>query len=280
MITQNILKISNKDYHAHEALSRSSLMAFERSPRHFFAQRYAEEKSPSPEMLLGSLVHTLCLEPQLLDDEWAIEQEVDGRTKEGKAYKEQFKIESKGKQVVDAKTYVRACEMKASLETNEDYIRLLLGAYVERSIFFEDPDTGLQLKARPDFFTENYAGDLKTSRDARADKFSRDAVDSGYYAQAAMVIDALKSVGVDVNVFVFAVVENTAPHPAGLYLTTPDCIEYGRRRYKAICRKMHDYFNELESKGLARDSVVNYAGYGVQSLYLPAWAATQSFGEP
>ena len=59
--------MNNKEYHASPAVSNSKLSRFLESPRLMNTPR---KKTPS--LRWGSLVHTIILEPQLIDGEWAV----------------------------------------------------------------------------------------------------------------------------------------------------------------------------------------------------------------
>lgn len=79
-----IHNLSNADYHAHPAVSSSQLKHMLRTPAHFKAS-LETSKEPSDAMKLGSLVHTLLLEPHLVDYEYTVMPKFDRRTKQGKA---------------------------------------------------------------------------------------------------------------------------------------------------------------------------------------------------
>src|SRR6185369_8534287 len=79
--------ISNEEYHSSNGISRTSLMLLNKSPYHFWYEKLSgefEKKEQTPAMNLGSAFHTLLLEPELFDKEFAVMAKVDKRTKDGK----------------------------------------------------------------------------------------------------------------------------------------------------------------------------------------------------
>lgn len=79
-----IHNLSNADYHAHPAVSSSQLKHMLRTPAHYLAAIH-RPKLATDSMHLGSLVHTLLLEPHMVDDEYTVMPKFDRRTKQGKA---------------------------------------------------------------------------------------------------------------------------------------------------------------------------------------------------
>src|SRR5258708_9414314 len=71
MTKLGVQKVSNADYHSGPGLSSSDLKKILKSAAHFKASKENPE-APSNEMLFGSLVDTMILEPELLDAEFAI----------------------------------------------------------------------------------------------------------------------------------------------------------------------------------------------------------------
>ena len=67
MITTDL---SNRDYHAHPAISKSGLDLISRSPAHY---RYRAPKEPSRAMEIGTAIHTALLEPDRYAAEYVID---------------------------------------------------------------------------------------------------------------------------------------------------------------------------------------------------------------
>lgn len=146
--------IPNHEYHADKlALSRSKLLNMGVCPAYFYA-KYDEHKEQTPQMALGSLVHTLFLEPHLFESDYIIEPEADGRTTEGKKIKGKFKEEFEEKKLVNpaltaikVDSYDTAQRMVESLRKNPRVEEILQREHEnEVSIFWEQPVVEYQIK--------------------------------------------------------------------------------------------------------------------------------------
>lgn len=122
-----------------------------------------------------------------------------------------------GRVPVHADDHAKAEAMVSAVRRHETAGPLFAGGRAEVSLFAEDPETGVRLRARPDWWTEVDGRatfvDLKTTVTAEPDAFTRKATrDFGYHVQAAFYrrVAALLGLG-DVR-FLFVAVEKTAPH--------------------------------------------------------------------
>ena len=78
-------------YHAVDALSKSMMSKILKSPAHYRAA-LEEHQEPTKAMQMGTAIHTAVLEPHLYSQVVAVvPPDIDGRTKEGKAWKEAHK---------------------------------------------------------------------------------------------------------------------------------------------------------------------------------------------
>lgn len=253
-----------EDYHLSPGVSRSKLWTFKESPARYQFEYLSDakpEKKSSPAMLLGSAVHTLTLEPQIFDETFAVAPEVDKRTKLGKEVWEAFCLTAENKSVLSTEVYDKALNIKNSLLLNEVFCDLLDGAKIEKSIYFRHEPTGIICKSRPDIWTSKILVDLKTTRSATYRSFQRDAYDSGYFLQAGMAFEALKSIGERPEGFVFACVETEEPYLTGIYLLDDQAIQFGIDMFNALMKKFATCIEKHE-----------WPSYGVQHLCIPAYA--------
>jgi hypothetical protein len=209
-ISGNMLieKMSNTEYHAHPNFSSSQLKEMLRSAAHFKANcltpevseddvaedDVAEESKQNGDMLLGTLVHCLFLEPEAFGSDFVISEKFDRRTKIGKAEYAAFHEANADKTIVTQEMIDRANGMVNTLHSHPIY-QLMQNNYgmAEASIFFKEPISDLQLRVRPDWhippcanFPNGLIIDLKTTEDARPDAFSRTCANFGYDLSAAM----------------------------------------------------------------------------------------------
>lgn len=117
-----IQRISNDEYHQDKKyLTGSSLAHYAKCPKLYKAWLDGELPSmDSNAFTLGSLVHTITMEPQKLESEWVILEKMDKRTL---VYKEaSSEAALSGKKVTDSATYSQACFMRDSL-LEDEFIR-------------------------------------------------------------------------------------------------------------------------------------------------------------
>jgi hypothetical protein len=101
------------------------------------------------------------------------------------------------------------------------------------SLYWTDTDTGVRCRARPDQVTADaLVVDLKTTQNASADAFQRDAWKYRYHVQAAFYLDALRTLRHPAESFVFIAVEKEAPYLVQVFVATDEFIDAGRVAYK------------------------------------------------
>lgn len=231
--------ISNELYHASSAISRSSLMLMLKSPFHYKNKDLVEFKE-SKSMRIGSMVHTLVLEPHLFDSEYVLQPDFNKRTKDGKEKFASWSESVKGKVIADASEIEIAKLMTDSVTSNSQSKALLKDALVEQSIFWKDEKTGINLKARPDAWRGDLVIDLKTTKDARPRKFLYSCLDYGYFMQAAMIRESLRSIGQDMKSYVIICVENSAPYAHAIFVLEEAAIDYGYNQFRFCLDKLHE----------------------------------------
>jgi hypothetical protein len=237
-ITPGIYDISNDEYHASEGISRSAISELKKSPLHYYYRYLSHERPPqkqSSAMAIGSAVHTLVLEPNNFNKEFAIMKEINLRTKAGREAKEQFKLESAGKIFIKEEEFNTASAIAQSILEHSKTQKLLQQAMVEKSIYWVDEETDLLCKARPDVWnpTINIICDLKTSNDPSPDAFVYAVKRNDYHIQAAMQVDGvLLTTGEKIDSFTFIAAPNEPPYKPYFYVLPDEVIEQGRREYK------------------------------------------------
>lgn len=257
--------MTNAEYHASGAVSKSTLDMVHRSPAHY---KYCKDnpREQTESMLLGSVVHKLVLEPSTFAAEYAVAPECDKRTKEGKAAWAEFQNAlGDGVQAITAPMYERALLMRDAVQSHTIAARLLTDGKAEESFFWEQE--GIKCSCRPDWLRNNgLCVDLKTTQNASPDAFTRDAYNYRYYVQAWWYINGLKQCGVDAHDFVFIAVESNPPYSVCVYAA--DELYYKLGETEAM-EDFRTYKECLESG--------NWYGYDkspeVHSLSLPDYIA-------
>jgi exodeoxyribonuclease VIII len=262
--TNGVHDIDNDTYHSNKALSRSALWKFKKTPYHYWSEYINKSYTPldmTPSLILGDLVHTLALEPLEASKRYAVAPNVDKRYKEGKAMWKEFVEQAGDRQVVTVDQNEAAKEMAATLLADDIFPELVEGAQIEKSIFFTHEATGLQCKVRPDAWVGSVITDLKTTADATYRSFQHSALKYGYFLQAGMMHQALKSLNIELDQFVFACVENTEPYAVATFILDDEAIDYGV-----------SMFNDLMFRMAACIETNTWEAYGLQSLSVPAYA--------
>jgi hypothetical protein len=256
--------LSNEDYHGSTGLSRSALMLYQKSPRHYYEAYLNPERikpEPTDAMIKGELVHTLCLEPHKTIERFAVLPELDKRTKAGKQAFEEFCIINEGKQYIKPDVYESCKAIADSFQRNTLFNALLLDARIEKSLYFTHKETGIQCKVRPDVWNYTIVADLKTTADASYKAFQGSAYKYGYFLQAGMIHEALKSIDIDMQKFVFACVETSSPYVTALYDCDGDAIQFGVKLFNTLMYRFSEHYEKDE-----------WPDYGYQTLSVPAWA--------
>jgi hypothetical protein len=212
-------------YHSTEGISRSSLMAFKRSPMHYWHEHlnpgYVKPK-PSEEMIFGNACHSWVLEPHTFHERYRAYEKKERRSKAGKQYYEGERLAAAGTNRI--LLAVEHCEqikaMGLAIDNNEMAAQLLGGGKVEHSLFWKDDETEILCKARPDVWhpEKNIIVDLKTTNDASPEAFRRDCFKYGYLLQAVFLYEGIKHCAETlIEDFVFVCVEKTPPYAIGCY---------------------------------------------------------------
>lgn len=262
--------MTNAEYHARSEISKSDLDLLAKSPYLLKLKKdglYKSEATPS--QILGSAVHKLVLEPNDFINEFAIEPDLDKRTKDGKAEFEKFVSENQGKMILKADIFETAKIISECVLNMQGTANFLKDGKAEQSYFSEFD--GIKVKCRPDFYNENLGliVDLKTTSDGSPNGFMKSIANFNYHIQTAFYSDIMQSLGKKVNKFLFIAVETKEPYLVGFYELDLAGIEKGRERYKELlnlwkwCVENNNYFQYGDFK----DGKFN----PVKTLNLPTW---------
>lgn len=266
----------NEEYHAHPALSSSGFKLLARSPAHYYAAYLDPKREPRKQtaaMRLGTICHTATLEPHRFDDLLCVLPEgLDRRTNVGKAL--WAEIEASGKEPLTAEEFKRTRSMADAARAHPISVALFttFKAKTEVSIFWTDPQTGVNLKVRPDIMAEprkvaprGYIADLKTTGDASAEEFARQAWNLDMHLAAALYpMGFMAAFGTqEPPEFLWLAQEKDAPFANQVFVCTEELSAYGRKEV----RRLLDIFAECQASG-------KWPAYSTKPsmLSVPAWA--------
>lgn len=272
MIMPGIYKnLSNNDYHGDKSsLSRSSIKDFHRNPRYYWSMHLNDarpERTQTREMIIGSAFHTLVLEPEKFNSEYAVEPPKVLLKDVGRELYDEYKkhceeLEDSSLIVLSLDEYNNLNSMKEAVNKSNIVMELLTGGEIETSFFWEDEDSGMTIKARPDVLHSNMIVDLKTINDASFYSFQRSMVDGWYHVQGAMVRDAVRQLkDVEINRVINVCVEKKYPYCIGVYIIDEAAIDHGEELYKGVLLNM-------------KSCIINndFEGFKPQIVGLPKWA--------
>jgi hypothetical protein len=267
---------TNAEYHADfSAVSNSMKEAFIESPalyRGMYVTRTIPRKPPTPAMVLGSVTHTLLLEPERFDLEYTVAPE-SCRERRGKAWEMTVEsAECDGTTPILSSYFQDGLRMAEEVKAHPTAWKLLSSPHgvAERSIRWKDPITGLLLKCRPDLLINDAHRpdvidiNVKTAADPTPEGFAKAVANFGYHRQEAFYGDGIEqAIGKPCH-SIFVVVGNSEPYDAFVYQLAVADLTLGR---------------EQNAKALARLSECHETGRWIapgqdeiQILELPRWA--------
>lgn len=261
-----IYDISNEDYHNSEGISRSGLVLFKKSPKHFWHQYLNplinKDEDETNAKTFGHALHLKILEPLLFENEFCISPKFDRRTNIGKELFRQWEADNTNKKIITTENYEKILEMSESIKNDKYANQLIIKSDIEKSIYWIDEDTGILCKARPDIIKNNIICDLKTTEDACDQSFMHSAYKYNYHIQAAMIKDGFEKVTNEkITQIVIIAVEKNPPYAVKNYIFDETAIEKGRQEYKELLIK---YKNSLINN--------KWDGYEPSYLFLPKYA--------
>lgn len=265
-------EMSNADYHAHKAISKSDLDAARKSGKHLYDKLYGPPRESTAAFDMGTVVHASAL-PGEDAGEIAVRmpEGMKKTTKEGKA----FVAEHQGKIILNSSDAYAIDQMMLSLREHPFSASLVNGELkgkAEQSFFCTDTETGLELKARPDFILDDCSLilDLKTTADASPKGFQSSIARYRYFVQASHYLDCIEAAtGTRPQAFLFVVVEKTRPFSTAVYMADQPMIDLGKQHAREDLNNIAQW--------IADD---NFPGYSerVEEISLPKWMLPKEDG--
>ena len=256
--------LTNAEYHASPAISKSGLDLIRKAPA-LYAYRRENPQEQTPAMRLGSLTHTVVLEPEVFAHSVIARPEgIDRRTSAGKLAWAEFEVQAEGREIITNEEGAKLAAIRDAVRSHPAAAKALAGSpTIEQSIFW-DAD-GIACRCRPDAVTERgVIVDLKTTRDASPEGFAKSILAYRYHVQAAFYSDGYRAAfGEDPRGFVFVAVETEAPYLMAVYVASEAMMQRGRVDYQTDL----DTFRRCQESG-------TWPGYSdaLLTIDLPKWA--------
>jgi len=200
------------------------------SPSHY---RHALENPPeqTPAMLMGRATHTAVFEPERFQLEYAV-WSASRRTNAYKEFAEE--CEAQGRDVLRDDEYETVLAIRDSVRSTAPIDGLLEKGRAETSLFWRNPQTGMECKGRLDWIaSERAILDLKTTTSIDEGWFSQQAWKMKYFHQAAMYREgyAVSSGRGIILPFGIIAVERKPPHACRLFWLDEDAMERAHDEY-------------------------------------------------
>lgn len=246
-----IYDISSKEYHAdNTAISRSMLMQFKRSPLHYWYNYIKPQKTEctsTDAMIFGNAVHTMLLEPEKFYETYFVLEKLDLRKASDKEKHAELLELNKGKIALKREEYEKIISMKEAFINHPKASKIIHQGKIEQSFFWEDNDTGMLCKARPDIYKGNIIIDLKTTMDASELSFRSSTYKYGYYLQAAMAQEAFKALNEEeMDSFIFIAIEKEPPYAIAIYIIDQASIDKGVKEFKQLLASLKECMEKDE----------------------------------
>lgn len=241
-----IIKNSNADYHKGEGLSSTGLKKILKSPAHFLADKL-NPPDPKPEMIRGSIVHSLILEPETFQNEYFVGTGFSDRG----ATKAYVKLceENPGKIVINEKELENANKIVATfgkhVEQNPLLQKFMTG--VKEMSFYWEHKNGVLCKARPDILNpDGVIVDIKTAYDGSLNGFTKALGDREYHISGAHYIEGVTQackqapnpfIKVMPTKFTMVVIETSEPYPVSIYTLSPMALRMGANQAEEAIEK-------------------------------------------
>tara|TARA_R100000697_G_C5448613_1_gene197007 strand:- start:19 stop:822 length:804 start_codon:yes stop_codon:yes gene_type:complete len=255
-INQNI---TNEDYHGdREYESSSTLKLYLKDPKEYhnrYILKLPREEKYKSAYDFGSYIHSLILEPEKVDDEYAI---FEGASRRGNAYKE-FKAENEGKIIITRSQFLQAQAILEAYTEHELASSMVTRGKAEQTLCVELE--GMKIKVRADYVKYGQIIDVKTTSDP-VDRFAvgKTVVRFDYDLSAALYVDAFTKYFGNEFEFYFLFI-NKMSNEIEVLKASKNLLENGRRKYK----------KSIQLLKKARETG-KYFEEGIQEVDIPSWA--------
>lgn len=219
--------MTDATYRSATGLSQSSIKEFLISPAHYLAST-EQVREATKAMNFGSAFHAhlLSADPEAM---YAVKEKVDGRSKLGKEYNDNFAIQNQGKIIIDQDDLELITAMGASVMAHPEANRLMTGlTHKEVALFgtFKAQTDEVRLKGLVDGYNESTGEiiDLKTCEDASPAGFRKAIWDRRYDIQNAQYAFLMENAGKPFTSFTFICVEKKPPFACAVYQISPDSL--------------------------------------------------------
>lgn len=308
-----VVKDTMKEYNSKKMIRSSHLKAALKSPLSFmyaYEETFPEKRKACFD--LGTFAHMAFLEPELFE-RVAVAPDVNLSTKKGVAEMINFYKSLSGKrmnrffldkwkiddlklrmnnhkekccfEIIDPEhfTIIRALKNNYYWYGGGIIPMLLKGAISETSFYGTDPETGLEIKVRPDFFnTEENIGvnaviSYKTTRADSIGKFSYDCAKHMYELSEGMYQEVMSEVtGRNFNVTIMIMLQTVPPFQPAVLFWSPEDLQNGKYKYRQALSIVKECFDK-KSFQIGFDAKAPEGQCGIIDFELPDWSKKEIY---
>lgn len=272
--------LSNDAYHGSFGYGSTTLKILSEKTKAHMDYHLKQPNEYTDATLTGQVVHTLAMEPEKFDLEFAVrpldlkrpsitqfkaKNPSDTTLKQIEAWQNwQRKLDKRTE--VTAEIHEKALKMATKLRQHPQVGKFLKEGVAEQSIYYwynpeswdDNNDYRIMCRVRPDWIIPGHSClfDIKTTRDASFSGFMRQAKKLSYHMSAAMYLDGVNRCReflafakvIAFTQFVWICVENEPPYEVASYELTEKDREEGQQLYHALVRKL-DQYNRSDWQG-------------------------------
>ncbi|MGO0159997.1 PD-(D/E)XK nuclease-like domain-containing protein, partial [Salmonella enterica] len=245
--------IPNEAYHAGPGVSKSQLDDIADTPAIYLWRKNAPVDTEKTKSLdTGTAFHCRVLEPEEFSKRFIIAPEFNRRTSAGKEEEKTFLEECARTGI----TVLTAEEGRKIELMYQSVMALPLGqwlvesaGYAESSVYWEDPETEILCRCRPDKIIPEFHWimDVKTTADIQ--RFRTAYYDYRYHVQDAFYSDGYRAQFGEIPTFVFLVASTTAEcgrYPVEIFMMGEDAKLAGQREYRRNLQTLAECLNNDE----------------------------------
>jgi len=241
-----------------DAVNWSTLKEMRRSPRHYEHRRRVPREDKAS-LIFGRCAHTLILQPERFELDYAV---FEGETRRGKAW-DAFKEEHADKSIIKRSELEQCAAVRDAVLAHPIASQYLAGGRAEYAVDWVDPVTGLRCKGLIDYLHDDFYVDLKTTGDVDLRRFAALVARMGYHNQMAWYGDGAKALDARVRKALIIAVEKDAPHDVAVFDLSASELALGGAQNRGLL----DRVAECTTAGVWPGRYTEK-----QPLALPSWA--------
>jgi hypothetical protein len=263
-----------EEYHLDKNFTSSTgLRKIQKSPANFLAYTNGElDKEDTDSRRFGNACHTALLEGTKFWERYVLSPEF-GDMRSSKNREKRDAWLSELPPGISSITEEDLSDLKGVVESvlgHKDAIKLLKNSSREVSGYYQDEETGIFLRIRPDILSNDISilTDFKTTKDCSLEGFSKEIWKWRYDFQIAMYGSGVKAISGRIPEFhAFLCVETCPPYECAVWIADDALLEIGQRDYRKALIKLKECQEKNEWP---------QAQTKMEMIGLPYWAMRES----